>query len=168
MVTFSIPIIIVLSVIAALFFCFFANLIAPKYLKKKLFSKEWWLFVSYMTAIFAGLYVLISLFGDPREKAISMVGEASYNIWKLLVTIGGLSFAATFYIKKRNIRIILFWLAGLTILLINLYYSCFLKIWTFQVIAGLLFGIWILAYGPTGKLDKMIGKIKERKQGMKL
>ena len=112
--------------------------------------------------MFVIVYLLSSLFGG-GGKTITAVSEANFKLWESLAIVAGMLFVVAFYIKEKRIKTILFWLAGLIILLVSLYCFCFLKMWTFQVISGLFFAIFILAYGPTGKLDKMIEKIKERK-----
>ncbi|MBU4339015.1 hypothetical protein KKB43_04425 [Patescibacteria group bacterium] len=163
MTTFDIPLILVSSFVGALFFGFFSNLIGPKYLRDKLFSKEWWHFVFFMTGIILFVYVLNYLFGS-GEKQISWINKEGSIQLGWLITFGFILFALTFYLKEKRIKTILYWLAGLGILLPNLYYLFFFKIFTYQVILGLFTGIYVLAYGPTGKLDKMIEKIKEKKR----
>jgi hypothetical protein len=143
------------------FFCFglIGNLIVPYYLKQKYFSREWWLYVFIMT--FLLMLCLVIFLAEQKEGTTSDI-RGENIIWVSI-----LLFSATYYIKNKSVKNILFWLSGLSLLLIALYNILFLHFFTFQVISGILLGILILIYGPTGKLDKILEKYKKRHQAKK-
>lgn len=153
--SFNLPVVLLASFfIAFFFFGLLGNLLAPSYLKQKLFSRQWWLYVFYVTVAFGFLYLLIFL----TSKKEGRLPEISAGY---IITIALLLFSITFYIRNKQINKILYWLSGLSILLISLYNLFFIRVFTFQVISGILMGAWILAYGPTGKLGALIQKLKK-------
>jgi hypothetical protein len=64
--TYSVPLILASSIVAALVFCSLANFFVPKHLRKRLFSREWWHFVIFMTVMFLFVYALSCLFEAGR------------------------------------------------------------------------------------------------------
>ena len=112
--------------------------------------------------MFIAVYILNFLFEAGGKRTFKIEGE-SFALFKVLFLVGGFLLAAAFYINEKRTRVILFWVAGTIILLSSLYYILFLRAYSFSIICGSLFGILILICGSTGKIDRVLERMKRKK-----